>query len=286
MKIQIIPLSFDYRKITDAISKAMKTVHRPVVSVQKKSYLEYDDIGFASSWWIDDKAKLEEDYFRKIRQLNYLFLEAKQANFREIKNHMFDFLDQPLYRSTLSTMDDLRLQKHRLIEGFEDRVKRSFDDKTVLDGLEPTNSAVEINHIELKPAVVDIKEDMMVNDGMERFAALICNESNTYFLFYAIGASTIPSSIGQFKLLDERARAPIDEFGWFSAIGTLIRGGAQFPESISPFSIAESAACDAATGGIIAWRTAYTTPVPHTQNVTFPVASHVVYQTPAGANSS
>jgi hypothetical protein len=288
MKIIKIPLEMDFKKLAKNLKSALKTaaIHRPHVSLQNHSLLKYEDVGFASVWAIEDKNVLEELYFKRIRRLDWHFTEAKEQNRRIIMNNRFGFLNDEKYRLSLNIMNEVRKQKHEIISSFEDRIKKSFDDKTIHDGIEPALAEVSVNGIELLPVKAAVKDDMMVNDGMERFAALICNESNTYFTYYAVGASVIPSGIGQTKLLDERARAPIDEFGWFSAIGTLIRGGAQFPESIPSFSIAESAACDAAAGGIIAWRTAYPTPVAHTQNATFPVASHVVYQIPAGANSS
>jgi hypothetical protein len=284
--MMMISKAFDYNRIRSNVNNALKRIRPKKVAVGDTSFLKYEDVGYASAWRVEDKLNLEQLYFRKIRRNNQLFTEIKQQNRRIIVNNPINYPANPDYLHTLHKMNQLRIEKHRTIASFEDRVKRAWDDRTIPDDIIPAESGVTVNEIQIKPTSVDTKEDMMVNDGMERFALLICDESNTYFRHYAIGASTIPSGIGQVKLFDERARAPIDEFGWFSAIGTLIRGGAMFPQTIGSFSIAESAACDQAVGGIIAWRTAYTSPVPHTLNTTFPVASHVVYQIPAGANSS
>lgn len=281
-------LEFDFNKLGNKIKTSMKSSYKPYVFAKDKpSAYEYEDVGFASTWWIDDKPKLDEEYFHKIRALGYHFHEIKRMNLRHMSESYPNHLKNPKFISTQEQMDNVRLKRHAIIQSFEDRLKKSYDDKTISDGLEPTGLAVDTYQNEVctipvpRPAGVDNGDDMVVNDGMERFALLICNESNTLYSHYAIGASPIASGIGQFALLDEKARAPFDEFGWFSAIGTLIRGGAEFAETIASFGIAESAACDSSAGGSIAWRTAYSVPVQHTKDNTFPVASHVVYQVTA-----
>ena len=280
-------LSFDYKRINKGINVASKSEFRPVpLALKSASNLLYDDLGFASAWWVDDKPKIEEIYFKKIRRLSVLFSVQKEENLRSMTANPYHYHSDPYYNSTLLHMNQLRMEKHKVIEEFEERLKRAFDDKTIEDGLKPPYLTVQHNEIELTRPVVADSHDMMVNDGMERFALLICNESNSYFLFYAVGASSIPSGVGQTQLYDEKARAPVDEFGWFSSIGTLIRGGAEFPETVPSFLISESAPFDTATAGTMAWRTAYPSPVQHTKDNTFPVASHVVYQIPSGANSS
>ena len=277
-------LEFDFNKIGSKIKTSMKSSYKPYVFAKDKpSGYMYEDVGFASSWWVDDKPKLEEEYFHKIRALGYHFHEIKRINLRHMSESYPNHHKNSKFIETCKQMEYIRLKRHAIIQSFEDRLKKAYDDKTIPDGLKPTGLTVDTyqNEVCTMPAGIGDGDDMVVNDGMERFALLICNESNTLYTHYAIGASSIASGIGQFMLLDEKARSPFDEFGWFSAIGTLIRGGAEFPETIASFGIAESAACDASAGGTIAWRTAYSVPVQHTKDNTFPVASHVVYQVTA-----
>lgn len=274
---------FNFNFINELAKKALRTVRGPLkVRNDTPSFLQYDDIGMVAVWAIEDKQIMREKYFGKIAEYNRLIADNIEVNHSiRRKGH---YKQNPWYYETKNIIQELRIKRNDVIDSFEERLKKAFDDRTIQDGIEPADVNVEVNSTEVNPITGNDSRDMAVNSGMERFAELICHESNDYFTHYAAGASNIPAGIGQIELFDERVRSPIDVFGWFSAIGTLIRGGAEFSEIIDDFDILESAAFDDDTAGVMAWRTAYTSSVHHTKNSTFPTASHVLYQIPVTAS--
>jgi hypothetical protein len=249
---------------------------RPIkVANKKPDDLQYTDVSFVAVWDAKDQPWMDTLYHNKIRILNKKFNELRYKELRlylkNIRTGQYPNIhDIPGIQKIWKDKAEYHEIRWRLIEDFENIITRDWNDQTPQSKYQPQQTVKQ--------------EDLVTNYGMERIAALTCNESNTYFTHIAAGASLIPAGIGQITLFDEKARTPVDTTGWMTAKGRLIRGGAEFPRFIPSFDCGESAIIDHATAGGCAWRTVYPADkvATHTTGETYLTVSHTVDQGSVG----
>jgi hypothetical protein len=251
-------------------------IGRPIsISNAKKDDIQYTDVSFAAVWDANDQPMMDSIFHNKVRFLNKKFNELRYKEMRlylqNIKSKKYPNIhDVPGIQKIWEQKAEFHQMRWDLIEGFEELIKRKYNDQTPRFPYQPQETSRQ--------------EDLVTNYGMQRFAALVCNESNTYFNQIAAGSSLIPAGIGQIELFNEKARTSVDENGWMTAKGRLIRGGAEFVKVIPTFTCSESAIMDHANAGGCAWRTVYPSNkvVTHVQDETYLTISHTVDQGSVG----
>jgi len=247
----------------------------PTNDPKKKEEIQYTDVSFLSLWDAKDQPMMDSMFHNKIRILNKKFNELRYKELRlylqNMKTQKYPNIhDIPGIQKIWEQKAEYHEIRWSIIESLENIIKRNYNDQTPQFYTEPQESVKQ--------------EDLVTNYGMMRFAALICNESNTYFTQIAAGASLIPAGIGQTALFDEKARVAVDLNGWMTAKGRLLRGGAEFPKTFPGFVCSESAIMDHASAGGAGWRTVYPADkiVEHIQGETYLVISHTVDQGSVG----
>jgi len=218
------------------------------------STIEHFDIGYGALWGKEDSDHVKND-FDKIR------LESNniQECLSWLRRHPED---KEIIKHNL---ENAKARRAKLVENFEKRLERTYNDKTVKD---------------FEPLYVTKKIDKVVNTGFTRIAELIVGESVEFFNSYACGTGTTTAYVGDTTLETEIARVAIDDSGYSTASGSIIKYGAYFATGVPSASISESGVFDNLSSGAMLFRTVYPTNkvIRHTQNSTFFTLSHAIYQ--------
>lgn len=216
------------------------------------------DVGYSALWDKHDK-RLISKKFEKISQLT-----------SEIKNLSMNYMiynntEQFLCNDLKLEVKDLKLQRAKLVDEFENQLERKFNDQTTT----------------LEPLEVNKQFDRVVATGMGRIAEFVVGESVEFFNHFAAGISISPVYASDTELVEEIARVSIDTQGYSTASGAVIKYGAYFPTNVQTAAVSEAGVFDSPEGGAMLFRTVYPLNkiINHTTSLTFFTLSHAIYQT-------
>lgn len=160
-------------------------------------------------------------------------------------------------------------QRRSYVETFDQKLVRAYNDQTV-------NFKEELK---AEPLHIVLKEDLVVNPGLQRIAQLIVGESTTSFTHMASGTGTAGETADDQALAAENARVSLSTSGYRVSQGVYVKMGGFFPKSTATANVRESGAFDGPSGGVMLYRTLYDDVIGHTQNVTVYTITQVIAAT-------
>jgi hypothetical protein len=222
-----------------------------------RSNIHHFDVGYEALW---DKSSMWT-VSKRFYEIHQLSEEIKYLN-----TNKSIYSNEPYINSSI---DDeiifLRNKKNKLINTFEEQLERKFNDQTT-HGFNP----LEVNR----------QEDRVVASGMGRIAEFIVGESTQFFNHYSAGTGTTPVYASDTALIEELVRVSIEQQGYATASGAVIKYGAYFPPGVQTATITEAGVFDQMVGGVMLFRTVYPLDkvINHVQSITFFTLSHAIYQ--------
>jgi hypothetical protein len=222
-----------------------------------KSNIHHFDIGYEALWDKSDMLTVSTR-FAKINNL------SKEIKFLNINNLIYSN-EGFLSSSIVDEINLLRAERTVLIDGFETQLERKFNDQTT-HGFNP----LEVNR----------QEDRVVASGMGRIAEFVVGESTQFFNHYSAGTGTTPVYASDTALIEELVRVSIEQQGYATASGAVMKYGAYFAPGVQTATITEAGVFDQMVGGTMLFRTVYPLDkvLNHTQGITFFTLSHAIYQ--------
>lgn len=227
------------------------------MKVEGKSNIHHFDIGYEALW---DKSSMWT-VSKRFYEIHQLSEEIKYLNNNKVIYPNESYIN--------SSIDDeislLKNEKNKLINTFEDQLERKFNDQTTHD---------------FNPLEVNRQEDRVVASGMGRIAEFIVGESTQFFNHYSAGTGTTPVYASDTALIEELVRVSIEQQGYATASGAVIKYGAYFPPGVQTATITEAGVFDQMVGGTMLFRVVYPLDkvLNHTQGLTFFTLSHAIYQ--------
>jgi len=227
------------------------------LKVEGKSNIHHFDIGYEALW---DKSSMWT-VSKRFYEIHQLSEEIKYLNNNKVIYPNESYIN--------SSIDDeislLKNEKNKLINTFEDQLERKFNDQTTHD---------------FNPLEVNRQEDRVVASGMGRIAEFIVGESTQFFNHYSAGTGTTPVYASDTALIEELVRVSIEQQGYATASGAVIKYGAYFPPGVQTATITEAGVFDQMVGGTMLFRVVYPLDkvLNHTQGLTFFTLSHAIYQ--------
>jgi len=227
------------------------------LKVEGKSNIHHFDIGYEALW---DKSSMWT-VSKRFYEIHQLSEEIKYLNNNKVIYPNESYIN--------SSIDDeislLKNEKNKLINTFEDQLERKFNDQTTHD---------------FNPLEVNRQEDRVVASGMGRIAEFIVGESTQFFNHYSAGTGTTPVYASDTALIEELVRVSIEQQGYATASGAVIKYGAYFPPGVQTATITEAGVFDQMVGGVMLFRTVYPLDkvINHSQGITFFTLSHAIYQ--------
>lgn len=227
------------------------------MKVEGKSNIHHFDIGYEALW---DKSSMWT-VSKRFYEIHQLSEEIKYLNNNKVIYPNESYIN--------SSIDDeislLKNEKNKLINTFEDQLERKFNDQTTHD---------------FNPLEVNRQEDRVVASGMGRIAEFIVGESTQFFNHYSAGTGTTPVYASDTALIEELVRVSIEQQGYATASGAVIKYGAYFPPGVQTATITEAGVFDQMVGGVMLFRTVYPLDkvINHSQGITFFTLSHAIYQ--------
>jgi hypothetical protein len=187
-----------------------------------------------------------------------------------------------LFKLIRQSARDRDFYKHKfLVEGFNDKLSRVYNDQTVRNE----------NDFDLfEPIQIVKSNNKIVNDGLVRIAELVTGTlglssggnsiiGSGLWTHIACGIGDAPVSASDFQLHNELARVSLATDGFQSAAGSVMRFGGFFPPTTQSSSIQEAGCFDDPSGGTMFFRTVYDIPIVHLINDDFFSVAHNIYQT-------
>jgi hypothetical protein len=217
--------------------------------------IEFFDVSTGALWDGRDREVVSKE-FERIRSESF-----------NIKHYISWLKKHPEDKELVSKIiDNARSRKRTVIDNFENKLDRVYNDQTNENGFEPL--------------FVTKKEDKVVNTGFTRIAELVVGESVDFFNAMAAGTGSTVVYTGDTELETELARVSLDVSGYATASGSVIKYGAYFSTGVPSASISESGIFDAEVGGDMLLRSVYPANkiIIHTQNSTFFTLSIAIYQ--------
>lgn len=220
------------------------------------STIHHFDVGYSALWDKSD-LKLISKKFKKIEQL------SEEMKYFSISNLIYPH-EGLLNVDIDEEMNKLRAEKSVLVNDFENQLERRFNDQTT----------------ELEPLEVNKQVDRVVASGMGRIAEFIVGESNQFFNHFSAGTGNTPAYTADTQLVEEITRVSIEEQGYATASGAVIKYGAYFSPGVQTATITEAGVFDQMVGGAMLFRTVYPIDkvINHVQAITFFTLSHAIYQ--------
>lgn len=201
------------------------------------------DITYAASW---DKS---------------IYLESIDKIFRAIKQLRFS--RKPF---------NLRLKKE-LIKRYENYVKRLYNDQTVVDE-NNNNKRIEAQQLQKKI-------DRITTQGLARMSEIFTGETAPNYLWMIYGSSQISAELGDWRLYEELATTSINDAGYASGSGNIIKHGAAFSiNEPSADNIYEFAVRDFPVFNeyqTVFFRSVLDYPISHTQGQDVIIVAHAAY---------
>src|SRR5687767_4826254 len=196
------------------------------------SNLHHYDVGYSALWDKSDFSQVSKK-FKKIEQL------AEEVKFLNINRLIYQggFLADGI----LDEINELKIEKSILVDDFEKQLERNYNDQSS----------------DLEPLQVNKKEDRVVAGGMGRIAEFVVGESIQFFNHYASGTGTTPVYASDTTLVEEVARVSIEQQGYATASGAVIKYGAYFAPNVPTASISEAGVFDAMVNGVMLFRTVF-----------------------------
>ncbi len=222
--------------------------------LEERNTVQYLDVSHGALWGTEDTDHVKKNFDRirleSNRMKNYITWLRTHPEDKELIRNIFQ---------------NSRAVKTKLIDDFELKLERTYNDQTVHD---------------FEPLCVMKKVDKVVNSGFTRIAELVVGESVEFFDAMAAGTGTTAVYTGDTELDTEIARVSLDVSGYATASGSVIKYGAYFPTGVPSASISESGVFDDSSTGDMLLRTVYPANkvIVHTQNSTFFTLSIAIYQ--------
>lgn len=160
----------------------------------------------------------------------------------------------------------LKLIKHRLMENFEQKIDRIWNDQKTGtffkkgDKFEP-HEVVKVNNL-------------LMWDGLTGYTEFASGESSDYFIYMGGGVGTTEPTFDNMILEDERVRVNILREGDLNSDGIIIKSTAAFPPGVPEDDYTEFAGFDQEENGRMEYRVVIDPPLHQIQDVTFMQASH------------
>ena len=222
-----------------------------------KSNIHHYDVGYEALWDRSDFKKVSKEFLK----INNLSREIKVLNLNNLIYSNEGFLSS----SIVDEINLLRAERKIIIDNFETQLERKFNDQTT-HGFNP----LEVNR----------QEDRVVASGMGRIAEFVVGESTQFFNHYSAGTGTTPVYASDTALIEELVRVSIEQQGYATASGAVIKYGAYFPPGVQTATITEAGVFDQMVGGTMLFRTLYPLDrvINHVQSITFFTLSHAIYQ--------
>jgi hypothetical protein len=227
------------------------------LKIDGKSNIHHFDIGYEALWDKSETLNVTK-CFAKINQL------SKEIKYLNINNLIYSnegFLSSEI----VDEINSLKAERKIIIDNFETQLERKFNDQTT-HGFNP----LEVNR----------QEDRVVASGMGRIAEFVVGESTQFFNHYSAGTGTTPVYASDTTLIEELVRVSIEQQGYATASGAVIKYGAYFPPGVQTATITEAGVFDQMVGGVMLFRTVYPLEkvINHVQSITFFTLSHAIYQ--------
>ena len=137
---------------------------------------------------------------------------------RSTYNDSIDKIFKQIKMLSWSKKPDKRRQKKALISKYENYVKRNFYDQSIRDD---NNKIVE-------PVQLERKLDRITTQGLARMSEIFTGEAAPDYLWTIYGSSRISAELGDWRLYEELATTSINDAGYASGSGTIIKHGAAF----------------------------------------------------------
>ena len=224
-----------------------------IIKSRDDSALNHVDEALVASWNLSDKPFIQHNYFKQISTLSLAYR----------KNHNAD----------------VKADRDALVEQFKTRLKRRYNDQTVYD--------FKAKNRYFEPEKVGFKKDRVLNDGMQRIAELVTQESDRTFTHFAAGIGNDDTYPNTSQLQQEVIRVdmtpPIAK-GFFTASGTTINSAGYFDEAVPTFPVVEIGVVDGdgsdINSEVFLFRSVFpsTEVITHTFGQNFTTCIHTIYQ--------
>jgi len=222
-----------------------------------KSNIHHFDIGYEALWDRSETLNVTKCF----AEINQLSKEIKYLNINNLIYSNEGFLSSEI----VDEINLLKAERKIIIDNFETQLERKFNDQTT-HGFSP----LEVNR----------QVDRVVASGMGRIAEFVVGESTQFFNHYSAGTGTTPVYASDTALIEELVRVSIEQQGYATASGAVIKYGAYFPPGVQTATITEAGVFDQMVGGVMLFRTVYPLDkvINHVQSITFFTLSHAIYQ--------
>jgi hypothetical protein len=234
------------------------------LKVHSSGGINHFDVGYEALWDKSDYNKISK-HFNEINQLTKEIKNLTINKFIYPKEHMINFQIE-------DEINFIKQKKSSLVNIFEDQLERSYNDQTTV--IEPH----EINKY-IIPLKVNKQIDRVVASGMARLAEFSVGESTQFFNHYSAGTGTTPVYASDTALVEELVRVSIEQQGYATASGAVIKFGAYFPPGVQTATITEAGVFDQMVAGVMLFRVVYPLEksLNHVQSITFFTLSHAIY---------
>ena len=137
---------------------------------------------------------------------------------KSVYNECISKIFKQIHMLQWSKKPDKLRQKKELIRKYESYIKRIYYDQTVRDD---NGKLVEATQLERKL-------DRITTQGLARMSEIFTGETAPNYLWPIYGTSQISPELGDWRLYQELATTSINDAGYASGSGTIIKHGAAF----------------------------------------------------------
>jgi hypothetical protein len=168
---------------------------------------------------------------------------------------VWDVSDAEYLKKIFSVVSDKKnydkQTRDKVYEAFERNLERAYFDQTTDKDFEPLQ--------------IDRKEDLVTQGGLARLAALATNDSSQFFTHFASGIGRTQENRADTQLDSENARVGLGDSGYASGNGSSLKYAGFFPTGIASTNVTEGGVFDDGEGGLMLFRTVYSTSFAHVQ---------------------
>lgn len=211
-----------------------------------------------------------DDYqlFRKLldQDVTYAAVWDRSVFYKSIEK-----IFRNIHQLSWSRKPDKLRQKRELIKKYENYVKRLFYDQSIRD---ENNNIIEATDLQRKL-------DRITTQGLARMSEIFAGETSANYLWMIYGRSRLEPELGDWRLYEELATTSINDAGYASGSGTIIKHGAAFSindpsaDDIYEFAIRDFPSFNEFQ--TVFFRSVLEEPVEHVQGKDVVIVAHAAY---------